>query len=206
MAIVVVSGVPGAGKSSVARALAARWQRGVHLDSDTVGEAFVVSGAVLPGEQPADEAERQLALRRDHLVALANSFSAAGFGVVIDDVVLWPALFERYRRGLIGAVRLVVLAPTLDVVARRDAARHKHVFGTWRHLDDDLRRWTDQPGLRLDTSELDLDATVAAIVERWDEALVPSAGESAGHDAGGDPACWLDQICDTCGQLRRLGG
>jgi len=62
----------------------------------------------------------------------------------------------------------------LDVIARRDAGRDKHVFELWRHLDEDLRRWADQPGLRLDTSDQDAAETVRIILQCWDGALVAS--------------------------------
>jgi rubrerythrin len=26
-------------------------------------------------------------------------------------------------------------------------------------------------------------------------------GREAGADSGGDPACWLDRVCDACGRL-----
>ena len=87
--------------------------------------------------------------------------------------MLWPGGLSLYLKLLRSRpVRFVVLAPRLDVVAARDAGRDKHVFALWRHLDDDLRRGTGQPGLRLDTSDLTVAATVQAIGQSWDAALV----------------------------------
>jgi predicted kinase len=171
--IVLVSGIPGAGKSTVSTLLARQVPRSVRLEGDRIGEDFIVNGLVRPGVEPADEAERQLALRRRNMSLLADSFAEDGFTVYVDDVVVWPGGLDLYRRLLrTRPLHFVVLAPDLEVVASRDAARHKQVFDLWRHLDTDLRRWTDQPGLRLDTSRQTAAETVTEISSRWTESLV----------------------------------
>ncbi|OZB80614.1 MAG: hypothetical protein B7X41_02330 [Microbacterium sp. 14-71-5] len=169
--VLIVAGLPGVGKTTVARELATRATRGAHLDTDQIGEALILSGLVAPGQEPAEEAERQLALLRRNIADLARNFAEAGFDVAISDVVLWPELLEQYRTAIGLPLRFVLLTATEDTIARRDAARDKHVAQQWAHLreaQDGFRA----PGLRLDTTGLDLDETVDAIRARWDDALI----------------------------------
>ena len=51
-------------------------------------------------------------------------------------------------------------------IAFRDAGRDKQVAAAWSHPKADLDAWTDAPGLRLDSTGLDLGHTVDA-VDHW---------------------------------------
>src|SRR5437016_14382762 len=88
-ALIVVTGIMAAGKSTVARLLAQRFERGVHIEADVL-QRMIVSGAVWvsePGE-PRGEAAGQLRLRLANLCLLGRSFFASGFTVVLDDIIL----------------------------------------------------------------------------------------------------------------------
>ena len=169
--ILIVSGLPGVGKTTVARELATRATRGAHLDTDQIGEAFILSGLVAPGQEPAAEADRQLALRRRNIAGLARNVAEAGFDVAISDVVLWPELLEQYRAAVGLPLRFVLLTATAETITGRDAARDKHVAEQWAHLREAQEAFR-APGLRLDTTGLSLDETLDAIRARWDDALI----------------------------------
>ncbi len=155
MGAIIVSGVPGAGKTTIARLLAARFDHAAHLEGDLVSFGFIVSGLVPPQGPPMDEAEGQLELRRRNVCLLADSFADAGFVPVIDDVVVSPSVLNLYVARLgTRPLRLVQLTPTLEVIQRRDAGRDKQVFNLWGHLNDDLHNRMPRIGLWLDTSDL----------------------------------------------------
>ncbi|WP_412028530.1 AAA family ATPase [Deinococcus yunweiensis] len=167
----VLSGSPGAGKSSVARALLARTPRGLHLPIDDLRD-LVVSGLAPPSLTGDPEATRQFRLAREAARFHALLYAEAGFAVALDDV-LWPTDLPMLRVAWDGLdVRPVLLAPSLAVTHGRNAARVGKTFDTALLVPmiDALH-----PGLQpddfwaagwhvLDTSDLTVEQTADALL------------------------------------------
>lgn len=166
-AVVLISGIMAAGKSTVAELLARRLPRAVHLRGD-VFRRMIVSGRAEMTAELGDEAWRQLRLRYDLAASAADRYAAAGFTVVLQDVVLGaelPAVVDRIRH---RPLAVVVLAPRADVVAARERDRPKQGYGDWpvADLDAGFRADTPRIGLWLDTSAQTPEETVDEILAR----------------------------------------
>lgn len=84
--IFVLTGAPGVGKSSVALALAARFDQAFVIPMDDLRE-WVVSGRMNPIPTWNEETTRQFELAYAATADLADRYSQAGFTVIIDHVV-----------------------------------------------------------------------------------------------------------------------
>jgi predicted kinase len=164
--VLVVSGIPGAGKSTIAKRIAARLPRSVHIEAEVL-QRFVVGGCVWPDGQPQEEAMRQLRLRGRNVALLADSFFEAGFTPVVDDVVIGTRLAELRSDLTSRPLLFVLLTPRLEVVRERNRQRpNKDVFEAWRHLDAVARKETPRVGLWLDSSDQSAEASVEEILRR----------------------------------------
>jgi len=173
-AIVLITGIMAAGKSTVAQELASRLPRSVHLRGDAFRRMIVNGRAEMTPETEA-EAIRQLRLRYTLAANAADTYFAAGFTVVLQDVVLGSDLADMVDRIRSRPLLVVVLAPRPEVVAVREQGRPKTGYGEWtpQQLDAGLRAETPRLGLWLDNSEQTPTQTVDEILARaWTDALV----------------------------------
>ena len=161
------------GKSTIAQALAERFERSVHVRGDQFRRA-IVRGRHDMSPNPGPEALEQLRLRYRLAADVADRYVEAGFTTVMQDIMLGPMLAEALAYFRTRPLALIVLAPSPGEVARREAGRPKTGYGyfTPNDLDAVLRDDTPRLGLWLDSTELTPAQTVDAILERSSEAIV----------------------------------
>nr|WSX72956.1 zeta toxin family protein [Streptomyces sp. NBC_00899]WSX80977.1 zeta toxin family protein [Streptomyces sp. NBC_00899] len=177
-AVYLLTGIPAAGKSTIAQLLAQRLPQSVHVRGDRF-RRMVVNGRAEMTADPTEEAVRQLRLRHRLTATVVDGYFDAGFTVVAQDVILGGHLAE-----MIGDIRsrplhVIALAPRPSAVAARDAARAKTAYAAWAvdPLDHALRQETPRVGLWLDTSDQTPAQTVDEILSRApEEAVLRAAG------------------------------
>ena len=166
--LILVTGIMAAGKSTVAQLLAEHLApRSVHLRGD-VFRRMIVNGRALMGRALDADALAQLELRYALAIAAAGRYLDAGFDVVHQDIVLGPALQRVVRAyGEEGRpLHVVVLCPSPEVVAAREAGRDKVGYRgvAVADLDRALREDTPRIGLWIDSSGMTAEDTAAAVL------------------------------------------
>jgi predicted kinase len=169
-AIWLVSGAPGAGKTTISEALCRSFPLAVNIPVDDIRD-WVRSGFSNPVEWTA-ETTRQFVLARRGAARIAADYVDAGFDVMIDDVIRESDLAQYTDYLGSTDLRKVLLNPSLETVLARNAAPRGKDFdasvleAACRGLHPLLRteNTPEQGWIVVDSTTLDVDQTVDAIM------------------------------------------
>lgn len=161
--IILISGIPGSGKSTVALALTEHFDRCALIEGDTIQHVLTFKGCVGPGQEPAEEGDRQYRLRWKNCVDLTRNFYDEDFTVILEQVAT-PEWIEHFIREVAPReLSIITLLPSVETALKRDLERaQKHVAQKYCWLDSVLR--SRQVGYWLDSTDLSVEQTVQAIL------------------------------------------
>jgi chloramphenicol 3-O-phosphotransferase len=166
-AVYIVTGPSAAGKTTVGRKLAERFTRGVHLEGDFFRRS-VVAGRREVTPEADREALEQLLLRYRLGAAAADAYFDAGFTVVLEDVIAGELLLDTVALVRSRPLHVVVLLPSAEAIAAREAAREESGYTRWsiEQLHDGFVHGNTRLGLWLDNSQQSPDESVDEILTR----------------------------------------
>ncbi len=172
--IFLLVGAPAVGKSTTAHALAAHFQKSIHIPVDDIRD-MVVSGLLLPRPEWSEGLIEQVTLARASVTQMAINYNKAGFAVVIDD--FWDSHSQLREYDLLFQEAIfykVLLLPSQQAAEERNIKRAgpgegnpyiaEGIRTVYEQLRKDFPNRKRQGWLVVDTTEKNVEETVAHIL------------------------------------------
>jgi adenylate kinase family enzyme len=164
-AVIVLTGPPGAGKSTVASLLADRLPSSVHLHSDDFWH-YIQQGRIAPY---LPQAHRQNQTVIDALAQAASAYAAGGYQVICDGIV-GPWFIDAFRTAAAARsipLHYVILRPDQATALHRAVGRPHQALTDPEPIRSLHRQFTDIgrfEGHVLDTTRLSPQAAAEAVL------------------------------------------
>ncbi|HEX5614744.1 MAG TPA: AAA family ATPase [Acidimicrobiia bacterium] len=159
--VVVVTGQPAVGKSTVCARLAARRDVAAHVKADDL-HRMIVRGGEWPSAATT-AARRQLLTRTRSAAQVAQNLTSTGVHTFLDEVVALPEQLEILDHHIARA-HWILLSASPAVIAERDAHRAKHTADAYVDLGITIHALIGDRATVIETDGLDPEAT-ADLVE-----------------------------------------
>ena len=169
--IIFITGMAGAGKSTVGRLVARHFPKCLFIQVDELREKMVKGYAIPEDGIFTEEVIQQFQMARSTAIYMARLYAGHGVNVVIDDVCVPPNFVEQYAALFeIPEVHRVLLYPKADVVIERIKQRG----GPFEHIKyvpviyNYLESMSKDGWIILDSSEWTIEQTVIEVLSNID--------------------------------------
>jgi predicted kinase len=164
--VVLISGIPGAGKTTVSKMLAAKLPKAAHISLDQVRK-MIVGGYKSPTIMPwDDETKKQYYLSFKNAFVLTENFIAAGYRVIVDDTMHAGDLYQEWNKYFSKFhVLKILLYPSPENALRRNRERSSHFVDEKVLLEvyKNFQKYDYSDWLVIDNGDQTVEETVTAI-------------------------------------------
>lgn len=180
--LLIVTGPPGAGKSTVARALASRFSPSALIEGDAFF-AFVATGAIAPW-LPESHDQNEVVTRA---AAVASGQFVSGGYVTVYDGVVGPWFLPTFAAAAgLRSLHYVILLPSVERCVERVSTRDGHGFtdqAATRHMHDQFSKAEIERRHVLADPPDDVDAVTDLIMHGFERGSYEHPARAAGPRA-----------------------